>query len=134
MSKIHNKFLMLQKKQDITVVEAETRATRIRIDTDAEAMLIRTRAQAKADAVIIQAHADKQAMELRGQGEAEYSRLLESTNLGKELAQMRIQAEAIGGIQQIAYVPHLPALLANGGVFADGNVIMPLANRNNNNN
>ena len=140
---------MLQKKQEIVTVEAETRSTKIRIDATAEAnktrqaaqaeadaMIIKAKAsrqvksqqsQADADAILIKARAEKEATELKGQGEAEYSRLLEQTTLGKELAAMRIQADALSGLQQVAYVPHLNGLLSNGnGVFAaDKDMLMP---------
>ncbi len=73
-SKQHNRFIMLQKQQEITRVEANTRAARIKIDTQAETSTVRQKAQAQADATIIKAKAEKEAITLRGQGEAEYSR------------------------------------------------------------
>jgi len=124
-SKQHNRYIMLQKQQEIATVEAETRARQLQIDTQADTSRIRTRAQAEADAIIIKAKADKEATELKGQGEAEYARLLESTKLGTELASMKIQSEALKGLQQIAYVPHLPGLLQSKGVFADSHLLMP---------
>jgi len=72
------------------------------------------------------AKAEKQALELKGQGEAEYARLLEATELGTQLASMKIQSQALKGLSQIAYVPHLPGLLQKGGVFSDSSLLMPL--------
>ena len=124
-SDTHNKFMLLMKQQEIVTVRAETEARKIRIDTDAEANMIRTRAQAKADAIVIEAEAKKKAKQLAGQGESEYSRLLESTKLGTQLASMKLQADAIAGLKQIAYVPHLPGLLSRAGVFADKQLLIP---------
>ncbi len=57
-------------------------------------------------------------------------RLLEETTLGKELAAMKVQADALQGLRQIAYVPHLPGILSSGqGVFAmDKKMMMPSLN------
>ena len=124
-SNTHNKFMLLMKQQEIVTVQAETEAKKIKIDTDAEANKIRTKAQAKADAIVIEAEANKKAKELEGQGESEYSRLLESTKLGTQLASMKLQADAITGLKQIAYVPHLPGILDRAGVFADKKLLIP---------
>jgi len=125
-TKQHNRYIMLQKQQEIATVEAETKARQIQIETQADTSKIRVKAQADADAIIIRAKAEKQALELKGQGEAEYARLLESTKLGTELASMKIQSDALKGLKQIAYVPHLPGLLQKGGVYADSSLVMPL--------
>jgi len=125
-SKQHNRYIMLQKQQEIATVEAETKARQIQIETQAETSRVRVKAQADADAIIIRAKAEKQALELKGQGEAEYARLLEATELGTQLASMKIQSEALKGLNQIAYVPHLPGLLQKGGVYGDSNLVMPL--------
>ena len=117
---------MLQKKQQIAMVESETRAVKVRIDSRAEAQRITTNAEAKARAIIITAEAEKTATELKGKGEAEYARLLESTKLGKEMATMNIQKEAIQNVSQIAYVPHLPGVLNKKGIFMDSKMMMPM--------
>ena len=110
---------MLQKKQEIVTVEAQTRATKISIDTNAEANRKIAVAKAEADAIIIKAKAEKEATELKGQGDAEYARLIQSTNLGGEIAKMKIQAQSLQGLQQVAYVPHLNPILREGkdGLF-----------------
>lgn len=46
-SKQHNKYIMLQKKQEIIIVEANAGAEKNRIDTEAEATRIRAAAQVK---------------------------------------------------------------------------------------
>ena len=117
--------MLLMKEQEIATVKAETSARKMKINSDAEAQQTRIRSQAKADAIIIEAEANKRAKELQGQGESEYSRLLESTKLGVSLATMKIQAEAISGLKQIAYVPHLPGVLGQRGVFGDTKLLMP---------
>jgi len=118
-SKQHNRFIMLQKQQAITTVEAETRATQTRIDTEAQTSMIRARAQAEADSVVIKAKAEKEALRLKGLGEKDYATQVESTNLGRQLAAMQVQANALRGLKQVAYVPHLPGLLSKGqGVFS----------------
>ena len=118
-SKQHNKYLMLQKQQEIVVVEANAKAQKQQIETDARASTVRAKAQAAADAVRIAAKAEKQALELKGQGEAEYARLLQSTKLGNQLSIMQIQADSLKNLDQVAYIPHLPNILGtNGGLFA----------------
>merc|ERR1711978_492626 len=52
-SKQHNKYIMLQKKQEIIIVEANADAEKNRIETEAEALRIRAAAQAAADSVVI---------------------------------------------------------------------------------
>jgi len=126
-SKQHNRFIMLQKQQAIVTVEAETRATQTRIDTEAATGMIRAKAQADADAIVIKATADKEALRLKGQGESDYAKQVESTNLGRQLAAMQVQADALKGLKQVAYVPHLPGLITKGrGVFSVGQeMLMP---------
>jgi len=118
-SKQHNKYLMLQKKQEIIIVEANAAAEKNKIETEAEATRIRSAAQAAADAVVIQAKADKEANVLKGQGQAEFARLLESTALGKDISVMQIQADTLKGLEQVAYVPHLPGMLGASGIFGN---------------
>eukprot|EP01083_Nonionella_stella_P181897 652954_1 len=121
-SKQHNKYLMLQKKSEIVMVEANAKAEKTKIETDAKARTIRSKAQADADAVIIAAEAQKQSVQLKGQAEAEYARLLESTKLGNAMSTMKIQSNALKDLDQIAYIPYLPNILAeNVGVFAGNN-------------
>merc|ERR1712154_57385 len=115
----HNRYLMLQKQQEIAMVEANAKASKNRIETEALCGTIIAKATADADAVRIEAKAAKEAIELKGQGEAEYARLLESTKLGNQMSVMQVQADTLKGLKQVAYVPQLPNLLtdANGGIF-----------------
>ena len=112
-SKQHNQYLMLQKRQEIVTVEAQTRATKIEIDTRAEVNRKIQQAKADADSIVIRAKAEKKAIELKGQGDAEYARLIQSTKLGGDIARMKIQASALKGLKQVAYVPHLNPLLTH---------------------
>eukprot|EP01083_Nonionella_stella_P285210 970831_1 len=98
-SKQHNKYIMLQKQQEIMIVEADTQAAKLKIETDTQTSIIRTIAQAEANAIIVKAKAEKESIELKGKGESEYSRLLESTKLGNKLSLMKIQAESIKGLK-----------------------------------
>jgi len=104
-SKQHNKYIMLQKKQEIMVVEAETAAAKLEIQTNAKTSSIRAKAQAEADAVIIAAEAEKDSVELRGEGESEFARLLQSSKLGNKLALMKVQQESLQGLRKVMYLP-----------------------------
>jgi len=104
-SKQHNQYIMLQKKQEIMVVEAETAAAKLEITTNAKTSSIRCKAQAEADAVIIAAKAEKDSVELRGEGESEFARLLQSTKLGNQLALMKVQQESLQGLSKVMYLP-----------------------------
>eukprot|EP00485_Elphidium_margaritaceum_P002465 CAMPEP_0202692270 /NCGR_PEP_ID=MMETSP1385-20130828/6685_1 /ASSEMBLY_ACC=CAM_ASM_000861 /TAXON_ID=933848 /ORGANISM="Elphidium margaritaceum" /LENGTH=521 /DNA_ID=CAMNT_0049347765 /DNA_START=36 /DNA_END=1601 /DNA_ORIENTATION=- len=121
-SKQHNKYLMLQKQQEIVVTEARSNASQKQIAMNAQASTVRAQAQAHADRILINAKADKEAIVLKAEGEAEYARLLSSTKLGNQMSVMRVQAETLQGLNQVAYVPHLPNLLGpHGGIFSPNN-------------
>jgi len=113
---------MLQKQQEIAMVEANTRANKMKIDTEAENNTVRLKAQAEADSVIIRAKADATANKLKGEGESNYSLSVENTKLGRDIALLKIQAQALGGLKQVAYVPHLPSMLAVNNAFGMNNI------------
>eukprot|EP01083_Nonionella_stella_P285211 970832_1 len=119
-SRQHNRYIMLQKQQEIVIVEATAKSSQNKINTEARAQTILSKAQAKADSIRIKAEAEKQALELKGQGEAEYARLLESTKLGNTMSIMKVQSNALKNLNQVAYIPHLPQILqSGGGIFGD---------------
>merc|ERR1712087_1073295 len=120
-SKQHNRYIMLQKQQEIVMVEANAAASKMQIDTDARNSTIKAMAKAKADAVVIKAKAEKEALELKGQGESEFARLLESTTLGKELSLMKVQAESMQGLKQVTYVPQMDGIRGNQFMVLPGN-------------
>eukprot|EP01084_Bolivina_argentea_P238463 400612_1 len=122
-SKQHNKYIMLQKQQEIMIVEADTQAAKLKIETDTQTSIIRTIAQAEANAIIVKAKAEKESIELKGKGESEYSRLLESTKLGNKLSLMKIQAESIKGLKQVCYIPQMNGLLDTRQAFAQNKLI-----------
>eukprot|EP00486_Rosalina_sp_Unknown_P004248 CAMPEP_0201571004 /NCGR_PEP_ID=MMETSP0190_2-20130828/13550_1 /ASSEMBLY_ACC=CAM_ASM_000263 /TAXON_ID=37353 /ORGANISM="Rosalina sp." /LENGTH=293 /DNA_ID=CAMNT_0047995207 /DNA_START=766 /DNA_END=1647 /DNA_ORIENTATION=+ len=122
-SKQHNKYIMLQKQQEIMMVEANTASAKLQIETNAQTSTTRSKAQADADSVIIRAKAQKDALELKGKGEAEYSRLLESTKLGNQLSLMKIQAESLKGLKQVCYIPQMNGLLDSRQAFAQNKLI-----------
>jgi len=129
------RFRMLQKETEIKQVEANNEkmeklitasahAEELRIQTmaqtdttvslaKAEAEKIRIVTEAKAKAKETMAKAEKAARALRGQGDKDYATLVSSTKLGGELAKMDVQSRLLAGIQKVAYVPQMPALLRN---------------------
>jgi len=120
-SKQHNRYIMLQKQQEIVMVEANAAAAKMEIDTEARNSTIKAMAKAKADAVIIKAKAEKEALELKGQGESEFARLLESTTLGNELSLMKVQAESLQGLKQITYLPQMDGIRDKNFIMLPGN-------------
>jgi len=130
-SQLEAQHMMLAKQSEIKKVEANNKAMQQKIAVQAETNVIRMRAEADALAIVVKAKAQREAKILVGEGEAEYSNLVQKTGLGAELAKMQIQAEAIKGLDQIAYVPHLPAILnklGQGGASLQlgGSTLMPL--------
>jgi len=133
-SQLEAQHMMLAKQSEIKKVEANNRAMQQKIAVEAETDVIRQRAEADASAIVSKAKAQREAKILIGEGEAEYSNLVQKTGLGAELAKMQIQAEAIKGLNQIAYVPHLPGILnklgQNGaGIQLSTSALMPLNKR-----
>jgi len=133
-SQLEAQHMMLAKQSEIKKVEANNRAMQQKIAVEAETDVIRQRAEADASAIVSKAKAQREAKILIGEGEAEYSNLVQKTGLGAELAKMQIQAEAIKGLNQIAYVPHLPGILnklgQNGaGIQLSSSALMPLNKR-----
>eukprot|EP00484_Ammonia_sp_Unknown_P020916 CAMPEP_0197029204 /NCGR_PEP_ID=MMETSP1384-20130603/8698_1 /TAXON_ID=29189 /ORGANISM="Ammonia sp." /LENGTH=521 /DNA_ID=CAMNT_0042458327 /DNA_START=81 /DNA_END=1646 /DNA_ORIENTATION=+ len=122
-SKQHNRYIMLQKQQEIMMVEAATAAAKLQIETNAQTSTVRAKAQAEADAVIIEAKAKKDALEFKGKGEAEYSRQLESTKLGNQLSLMKVQSEALRGLKQVCYIPQMQGILDSRQAFAQNKLI-----------
>jgi regulator of protease activity HflC (stomatin/prohibitin superfamily) len=125
-SKQEAEHMMLEKQTQIIETRANNHAKEIEIQTRAQAEKIKALAQAEADAVIIKARALKTKKELQGQGEAEYARLLQESGLGSELATLKIHQEALNGVKQVVYVPHLPKMLGgNNPLMIDSEVAMP---------
>jgi len=130
-SKLEAQHMMLAKQSEIKKVQANNDAMQQKIAVEAETGIIRRRAEADAAAIVSKAKAQREAKILIGEGEAEYSNLVQKTGLGAELARMQIQAEAIKGLNQIAYVPHLPAILnklgqGGAGLQLSGSTLIPL--------
>jgi len=130
-SQLEAKHMMLAKQSEIKKVEANNKAMQQKIAVAAETDVIRQRAEADAAAIISKAKAQREAKILIGEGEAEYSNMVQKTGLGAELARMQIQAQAIQGLNQIAYVPHLPGILnklgqGGAGLQLSSSALMPL--------
>lgn len=133
-SKLHTQYLMLQKKQEITKVQAETEAAKRFIESNAINSINKKNAQTDAESMIIRAEGKKKARILEGEAEMEYSKRLDNTSLGRELAKMNIQAQAIKGISQIAYIPQLPKLFDRGIFQTNQFIDIPnIANKKNKN-
>jgi len=114
-SQLEAQHLMLVKESEIKKVEADNKVVQQKIAVEAEANVIRFRAEAYALATVTKAKAQRKAKILIGEGDAKYSNLVQKTGLGAEMARMQVQADAIGGLKQIAYVPHIPAILSKMG-------------------
>lgn len=132
-SQLEAQHMMLEKQSVIKKVEAHNKAMQQKIAVEAETDVIKQRAEADAAAIVSKAKAQREAKILIGEGEAEYSSLVQKTGLGAELAKMQIQAQAIQGLNQVAYVPHLPGILnklgqGGAGIQLSGSTLMPLEN------
>jgi len=114
-------FVVAQKRADgikyeqLTAAQAESEATKLQ--AEATAQMIKLQADAEIDAYI-----------KRSKAECEYAEGMNQTDLSRELALInarlegvKAQAEALEGTSQIAYVPHLPAVLSKtaGGIYTD---------------
>lgn len=115
-----------QKAQiDTDVAQARAEAEYIVIAKRAEGSKLKAlaEAEAQAEAVKLQSEAEIAVYNKRSCAEAEHAERMDSSKLHRELAlikaQMDPQAKALHGVKQIAYVPHLPAILhQKGGIFA----------------
>jgi len=116
-SRLHTQYIMLQKSREITEVEAQTKAKQKEIQTRANTNATKSLAMAEAESIVIKAEAKKKARILEGEGEQMYSEKVGKSELGKILATMNIQADALKGLNQVAYIPHLPHLLDKNGIF-----------------
>jgi len=79
-------------------------------------------AEAQAEAVKLLSDAEIAVYNKRSHAEAEHAERMDSSKLHQQLAlikaQMDPQAKALKGVKQIAYIPHLPAILhQRGGMF-----------------
>merc|ERR1719320_2192292 len=114
-------FVVAQKRADgvkyeqLTAAQAQAEATKLK--AEATAQMIKLKADAEIGAYI-----------KRSKAECEYAEGMNQTDLSRELALInarlegvKAQAEALQGTKQIAYVPHLPAILekTRGGIFTD---------------
>lgn len=124
-SELEAEHLMLDKRTQIITVRATNKKKEIEIEVDAAADKMRRLAQAEADAMLIKARADKDAKVLQGEGEAEYSRLVQESGLGAELATLKIHQEALKNVEQIIYVPHLPKLMGESNPLMETSMLMP---------
>jgi len=157
-SQLEAEHMMLDKQTKIITVRASNKAKQIEFDVNAEAdklkrlaqaeaestlitakaqqdakiydhNTLRRLAEAEAEATLVTAKAEKDAKILQGEGEAEYSRLVQESGLGATLATLSIHKEAMKGVEQIVYVPHLPHMMGKGSPLFDSAILMPEPNR-----
>ncbi|GAB5354754.1 hypothetical protein AAMO2058_000146500 [Amorphochlora amoebiformis] len=120
-----------KKTQRLKEMEATAQITRSKADADAAAQLRATearnliirstaaaeahatyvKAQAEARAMVEKAKAESEAKVLAGEGEQKYAGMLAQNPLGAELARLKVQASIMEGVNQVAYIPHLPDIL-----------------------
>ncbi|GAB5373502.1 hypothetical protein AAMO2058_001757500, partial [Amorphochlora amoebiformis] len=130
-------YRMLQKETDILTVRANNRAVKVRIESQAAAEQLLIQAKANADAKELSAKADKMssierskaeaegillkaaamrnARIMEGEGDKKYADMVGGSELGGALAKLTVEARALGGLNKVAYVPHLPSLLGGQG-------------------
>jgi hypothetical protein len=82
-----------------------------------------------AESTLIQARANKEAKVLQGEGEKSYATLVKESGLGAELAVLDVHKEAMAGIKQVCYVPHLPTMLGRSNPLMDSSMLMPSTKR-----
>lgn len=97
-------------------------------EAEAACEATKLKAQASAQMITLRANAEIQAYVKRSKAECDYAEGMNQTELAKELALInarlegvKAQSKALKGRNQVAYVPHLPAILnkGKGGLFAD---------------
>jgi regulator of protease activity HflC (stomatin/prohibitin superfamily) len=130
-SELEAEHMMLDKRTKIITVRANNKAKETEIDVNAAADKVRRLAQADADAMIIKAKAERDSKILQGEGEAEYSRLVQESGLGAELATLAIHQEALKGVEQVIYVPHLPKMMGDSNPLMDSSLMIPGGRRKN---
>jgi len=103
----------------VTVKRAEASKLKALCEAEASAKALRLKNDAEIDAYI-----------QRSCAEAEHAERMDTSSLHQELAlvkaRMDPQVQALRGMKEIAYVPHLPAIVQQpGGIFSTVNDIIP---------
>merc|ERR1739838_207278 len=113
------------------VAEEKAEADYIVTVKRAEAAKLKTLCEAEANAksIMLKRDAEIEAFIQRSIAEAEHAERIDTSSLHQELAlvkaRMDPQIKALSGMKQIAYVPHLPAIVQKGGVYSTMNEIVP---------
>jgi len=124
-SELEARHMMLEKQTDIITVEANNKAKELEIQTEAEAYAMKRKAEAEAESLLIHARSQKDAKVLQGEGEKEYATLVKESGLGAELALLDVHAQAMKGMKQVCYVPHLPSMLGKANPLMDSGMMLP---------
>merc|ERR1711920_1095107 len=97
----------------------------------AEAAKLKTLCEAEANAksIMLKRDAEIEAFIQRSIAEAEHAERMDTSSLHQELAlvkaRMDPQVKALSGMKEIAYVPHLPAIVQKSGVYSTVNGAVP---------
>jgi len=111
-------------QKDVSRLKAEAEYIVIAKSAEGSKFKALAEAEAQAEAVKLKSDADIAVYKKRSLAEAEHAERMYSSKLHQELAlikaQMEPQAKVLKGVKQIAYIPHLPAILhQKGGMFAN---------------
>jgi len=111
-------------QKDVAQLRAEAEYIVIAKRAQASKLKALAEAEAEAEAVKLQSDAEIAVYNKRSHAEAEDAERMDSSKLHQKLAlikaKMEPQAKALKGVKQIAYIPHLPAILhQKGGMFAN---------------
>jgi len=111
-------------QKDVSRLRAEAEYIVIAKAAEASKLKALAEAEAQAEAVKLLSDAEVAVYNKRSHAEAEHAERMDSSKLHQELAlikaQMKPQATALKGVKQIAYIPHLPAILhQRSGMFAN---------------
>jgi len=102
-------------QKDVSKLRAEAEYIVIAKSAEASKLKALAEAEAQAEAVKLISDAEIEVYNKRSHAEAEHAERMDSSKLHQELAlikaQMEPQAQALKRVKQIAYIPHLPAIL-----------------------
>jgi len=102
-------------QKDVSQLRAEGEYIVIAKNAEASKLKALAEAEAEAEAVKLQSDAEIAVYNKMSRAEAEHAERMDSSKLHQELAlvkaKMEPQAQALKRVKQIAYIPHLPAIL-----------------------
>merc|ERR550534_208772 len=121
-----------QAEIDKDVAEEKAEADYIVKTKRAEAAKLKTLCEAEANAksILLKRDAEIEAFIQRSIAEAEHAERMDTSSLHQELAMVKArmdpQVKALNGMKEIAYIPHLPAIVQQpGGIFSSVKDLLP---------